>query len=181
MDVQRLSGKYFIADPRRLELEKLVPVFQRWIQEHVVEGFLLDVADYRHVAEGPGVVLIGHEADRALDLSGGRAGFLYRRKRSMEGGLAERVGLAFRGGLLGCQAVENEKSLEGRVRFRTGEAEIAFLDRLRVPNDPAAFEALRAEIAAALGGLYPNQLLQVSRPEQDARGALRVRIAAPDT
>src|SRR5436189_20066 len=127
MDLHRLSVKYFLADPAALDLERIVPVFHRWIQEHVVEGFLIDVADYRHV-EGAGVILVGHEADRALDLSDGRPGFLYRRKREMKGSLSERIRLAFRGALLGCQALENEKPLEGRLRFRTDEAEVLFLD-----------------------------------------------------
>ena len=69
-----------------------------------MKKLLLDVADYKHVQEGPGIVLIGHEADYSLDLGGGRAGLVYDRNRGWETmpSLAERVRDVFRGTLAGC-------------------------------------------------------------------------------
>ncbi len=42
---------------------------------------LIDVADYKHVQDGPGILIIGHEGDYALDQENGRSGLLYTRKR----------------------------------------------------------------------------------------------------
>ena len=52
------------------------------------------MADYAHVPDGPGVMLIGHEADRSLDLGEGRPGVLYQRKRDGEGSLEDRFAAA---------------------------------------------------------------------------------------
>jgi adenylyltransferase/sulfurtransferase len=41
-------------------------VFHRFIQRSLVEGFILDVADYRHVPDGPGVMLVGQDLDYNL-------------------------------------------------------------------------------------------------------------------
>ena len=36
-----------------IDLTQAIPVFHRWIQEQALPGLLIDVADYRHVPEGP--------------------------------------------------------------------------------------------------------------------------------
>ena len=81
---QRIKVKYFVQEPAAVDLPAFIPVFHHWIQEHRVEGLLIDVADYKHMQNGPGIVLIGHEADYALDLAGGRPGLIYDRKRQWE-------------------------------------------------------------------------------------------------
>ena len=43
-------------------------VFHAWIQKGAVEGLLLDVADYQHIQDGPGMILIGDQVDYAFDL-----------------------------------------------------------------------------------------------------------------
>ena len=48
----------------KVELEKLVPVFNEWIlNKKIDDELLIDVADYAHVPQGPGVVLIGPHTD----------------------------------------------------------------------------------------------------------------------
>ncbi len=60
---KRISIKLFARNPQVVKPEAFVPVFQRWIQQHAVEGLLIDVADYKHVPDGPG---IGVEINEAL-------------------------------------------------------------------------------------------------------------------
>src|ERR671925_120500 len=109
----RIKVKYFVQDPAAIDLPAFAPIFQRWIQEHRVEGLLLDVADYKHVQDGPGIVLIGHEADYSLDLSGGRPGLVYDYKRGWDAtaSLQERLRIVLRGALAGCQALEADPAL----------------------------------------------------------------------
>src|SRR3954465_5689913 len=52
-----------VANADGIDLAAFAPVFQRWIQQKSVEGQFVDVADYRHVFEGPSIVLIGHDSD----------------------------------------------------------------------------------------------------------------------
>ena len=83
MDAHKLQLKLFAdAQPGR-SLEDFIPVFHRWIKDRVLtDDTLVDVANYAHVPEGPGVVLIGHGADYFMDEGGGRLGLLFNRKRA---------------------------------------------------------------------------------------------------
>ena len=46
-------------------------VLNSWIQKQRLEELLIDVADYLHVHNGPGIMLTGHEADYSLDKRAG--------------------------------------------------------------------------------------------------------------
>ncbi len=50
-------------------LDEVVPLFHKWVRSTVFEDVLVDVADYRHVSSGPGVILIGHECNYQLRVS----------------------------------------------------------------------------------------------------------------
>ena len=63
VQLQHLNVKIFAQEPASIDLAGAIPVFHRWIQENVCEELLIDVADYRHVPAGPGVLLVGHEAN----------------------------------------------------------------------------------------------------------------------
>src|SRR5581483_1646097 len=94
MDSHKLAVKFFIEDPSGLKTdEDFVPVFHRWIQTRAIADHqLIDVADYAHVKEGPGTLLVSHEANFHADLGGGRLGLLYVRKQPLPGGtFAERL------------------------------------------------------------------------------------------
>ena len=80
MDLQHLNVKIFTSR-NAFDLAEAIPVFQRWIQDSVCEELLIDVADYRHVPGGPGVLLAAHEAHYSLDTGG----LLYNRKAVVEG------------------------------------------------------------------------------------------------
>lgn len=44
-------------------LEEVGEVFHQWIRNDSLQDILVDVADYRHVARDPGVVLVGYECN----------------------------------------------------------------------------------------------------------------------
>ena len=80
--IQHIRVKIFAREPVSVDLGDAIPVFHRWIQDRVCPEMLIDVADYRHVPAGPGVLLIGHEANYSLDLAKNRLGLLYSRKQA---------------------------------------------------------------------------------------------------
>ena len=80
MNVQHINIKLFIENPETLNLAEYSAVFNSWIQEQRFDELLIDVADYLHVHNGPGIMLIGYEADYSLDNRAGRLGLLYNRK-----------------------------------------------------------------------------------------------------
>ena len=177
MTPHRIHVKYFVKEPEAVDLPALIPVFHRWIQERRVDELLIDVADYKHVHDGPGIMLIGHEADYALDLSRGRPGLLYSRKRALSGDLREALRTVLRQALHGCYLLETDPALG--FTFRTDEVEVAFLDRLHVPNQSASLAQVRDDLEAALAVLYGEAVVHLDWIDEDPRQpfAVHVRIS----
>src|SRR5688572_25259119 len=94
--VNRLSVKFYLNNDNTLDWASLIPVFHRWIQTRAVEGLLIDVTDYKHVPQGPGLLLIGHEGDYAIDESDGRLGLRYTLKREPHTSLEAQLTTAIR-------------------------------------------------------------------------------------
>ncbi len=84
MDAQKLQLKIFVTpeSAQAVRLDAFIGIFHRWIKDHVLPELVVDVANYAHVPEGPGVVLIGHESDYFMDEGEGRLGFMHSRKRA---------------------------------------------------------------------------------------------------
>src|SRR5271157_2973589 len=115
MEIQHVNVKLFVKNAEGVDLEALIPAFHSWIQNQANDELLLDVADYRHVRSGPGVVLIGHQGNYSLDNSGGRLGVRYNRKAVLEGTNQDRLVQATQAALAACQRLENEPSLDGMI------------------------------------------------------------------
>ena len=115
--LQHVNVKLFLADAASLDLEPLIPIFHSWITGAAFNEMLLDVADYRHVPSGPGVVVIGHEADYAVDNADGRLGVRYNRKTAVEGDNSFALQQAARAALTACRRLEEEPRLDGKLRF----------------------------------------------------------------
>ena len=155
MDLYKFSAKIFCEASDEFRLEDLIPVFHRWIQNSELDGVLLiDVADYSHVPDGPGLMLIAHEAHYSMDESGGRLGMVYNRKRPFDGDLAGILTQVCRQALLACQRLEKEPALEGRLSFATDRLLLTAVDRLLAPNTPQTRQALEPAIEQLLDGMY---------------------------
>lgn len=179
MDSYKLAIKFFVEDASSLPVEGFVPVFHRWIQNRAMEDHqLIDVADYKHVHEGPGTVLVSHEANIHADLGEGRLGLLYIRKQPLPGSFPERLRATFRYALQAATMLEDDQALKGRLRFRTDEAIFRVYDRLHAPNSPQTFEQIRADLESFLVRLYGAPSVELTyRP--DPERLFEVGIRAP--
>jgi len=131
-----------------IELEKLIPVFHEWIRaKKISDELLIDVADYAHVPQGPGVVLIGHQSDYYLDVADNRPGLLYSRKRGFEGDFQAGINDAFHRALNACRLLEEESSLG--LEFATDEVLFRVQDRLAAPNGDATYDAYKPALEQA--------------------------------
>ncbi len=74
--------KLFCEPGTSPEAVALIPIFHRWIQERWLPLSLIDVADYSHVPNGPGVMLVADEGYLSFDGRGGRVGLAWTRRRS---------------------------------------------------------------------------------------------------
>ena len=150
-DLQRMAVKVFAADPPTVALEAFVPVFHRWIQSHRVPGILIDVADYGHLPHSPGVVLVSHETNLAMDATEGPLGVLLTQKTPLEGGFADRVQALLAAALDACAKLEAEPEFAGKLSFRREGMLFLSNDRLVAPNTEEAFAALKPGLSTAFG------------------------------
>jgi hypothetical protein len=169
---------YVEQNGKPFELEPFVPVFHDWIRTNALGELLLDVVDYAHVQNGPGVVLIGHAADYSLDLRDGRPGLLYNKKRQPPPA-GERFTDAFRRALKACTLLEQEQKLDGHVRFKTDQLVVKVVDRAATANDDDSFAALRSELEPTLAKVYGGAAVRVERVGTP-KELLTARITASD-
>lgn len=150
MNVQHLNVKFYLEHPETVDLAEYGAVFNTWIQEQRLEELLIDVADYLHVHHGPGIMLIGHEADYSLDNRAGRLGLLYNRKAQVEGTTQEKLARAARSALNTAQILDKENSLI----FNTLEMQVMVNDRLLVPNTSETLASLEPDLRAFFDRQY---------------------------
>ena len=183
MDSHKLAVKFFADGSPELAHDAFIPVFHSWIQQHALKDHLLiDVADYAHVPDGPGTVLIAHEANISTDREHGKLGLLYVRKQPIEGAtnFPRRLASVFRAALEAVAKLEEEVNLRGKLRFRGDELSFRIYDRLLAPNTPATFEQLKPELLRFLSELYtgaPVSLTQAGKPDE----LFEIRVKAQAT
>ncbi|HET6611738.1 MAG TPA: hypothetical protein VFG83_07110 [Kofleriaceae bacterium] len=179
MNAQQVSVKIFADPATAIDQDALIPIFHRWIRERKLFGHtLIDVADYRHVHHGPGVMIVAHEAHYALDEGGGEPGLLYARKRDPIGHVLPKVHEAFVGALAACALLEDEPTLGGAV-FRGDRARVCIASRLVAQNDAASMEALGPALDGFLVEAYGPAGATVTQVG-DTRDMLSVEVRAAE-
>src|SRR5438270_8858929 len=133
IEIQHINVKLLLDAPP--DLDPIIPIFHGWIQNQGFDTLLLDVADYRHVHHGPGIILIGHEADYSIDNAGGRLGLRYNRKAPLAGDNQFRLVQAARSALLASQRLQADTRLNGKLHFNGQDIELFVNDRAIAPNN----------------------------------------------
>lgn len=167
--MQHFRVKVFAKTAEGVDLHAAIPVFHRWIQKSALPELLIDVADYQHVPNGPGVMLVGHDSHYGLDQTKGRLGLLYTRRTVLAGSAGDRIRASIDAVQTACRMLENEPEYAGKLAFDYGAMEISVNDRGLAPNTPESYAALAADVAAVLGPEWklthvgePRELLTVS-------------------
>lgn len=167
---KRLRVKLFVDNPEAVAAEKIVPVFQRWIQRGAIKNeLLIDVADYKHVHHGPGILLIAHEGDYAYQFGDGRVGLSYTLKQHDSATLEEALSTALERVLFAAQLVHKESQLKG-LRIALDTVQISLLDRLQYPHETETIEQVQAMIRALLASTADE--VDVTAVEADSREPL---------
>lgn len=180
MELQHVNVKLLVKNPQEVDLEPLIPVFHGWIQDQVCEELLLDVADYRHVYAGPGVVLIGHQGNYSVDNTDGRLGVRYNRKAVLDGSNQGRLKQAARAALTACQRLEAEPRLGGRLRFNGQEIEVFINDRLVTLNRDATRETVKSDFRIFFQKLFRGSEYSLSYGSDPRRlFAVSVKASRP--
>jgi len=177
MDLHKFGIKFFTPDAAKFDILRLIPVYHRWIQQRALQDLLIDVADYSHVPAGPGVMLIAHEGNYALDETGHERGVLYYSKHRLAGELPERFALVASKALKAARLLSEDAALEGALQVRGNDLQLFANDRLVAPNTDAAFAALEPALRSFLERLYAGANYTLAR-QTDAKERLAVRVQA---
>ena len=156
----------------------LVPIFHRWIRDRMLDFVFIDVADYAHVPNGPGTMLVTDSITFALDRADGRYGLFAQQRRPVEGDVTDAIALALRQTLAVADALERERSLRGKLRFDRSRVRIEINDRLAAPNDEGAFRVFGPAAVDAANRVLSGSRLVATRANGDARDRLAIDLAA---
>lgn len=177
MDLQHIAVKFFAEPSSTVRQEEFIPVFHTWIQNEVLPDMMIDVADYAHVPSGPGVMLICHECQYGADEGDGGLGLLCANKRMASGSTEDRFRAAFRRAINASHKLQNDKSLAGRLRFKTGSALVRICDFIHTPNTPQAFELVKADLLAAATAIF-GAGVRLEHLKEDPKAGLTIRVTA---
>ena len=173
MELQRLGIKFFVADPGAIKLDEFIPLFHRWIQEQAIEGHLLiDVHDYSHIQNGPGILLVAHEGNFSIDMSDGRPGLYYYRKTPTALPADGHIAMILKSGL----AVRRLLEKDAKLKFRPDEFVVIANDRLEAPNTDETFDAVQPAILSALGEVFGQSSFKLTRASTDPKERLAILV-----
>jgi len=130
----------------------IVPVFHKWIREQSIDDLLIDVADYTHLPSGPNALLVGHEANLAIEASSDCIGLCYIRKRNTPGDLAKSLTRSTKKLLEAARMLESDPEAmpAGNFTFQTDKLVFSPNDRLLAPNTAETARAVE-EILETFG------------------------------
>ncbi|MGK7908903.1 MAG: hypothetical protein AB4040_16975 [Synechococcus sp.] len=181
MDLDRFCVKFFATSGANIDEAHYINIFHEWIRKDAIDGLLLDVVDYRHVPNGPGIMLISNETNYAMDREGGEFGVYAQRK--LGGGethtdkIVELVRATAKFGSL----LESDSRLEGEFRLDGSGFLYMTNDRLNAPNTDETFAELKPDLEAAAAALYPGKAVTVTRIENDGRDRLSARVSVAES
>jgi hypothetical protein len=177
MDIQHFRVKLFAVPESHPRLGKAIPVFHRWIQENRVPETAIDVSDYEHVPEGPGVILVCHEAIYGLDEGKGKLGLVYNRRTVLNGSVEERLRQAVNAAEAAAELLEREPEFAGQLHFDRNAWEVAVNDRALAPNTDATWEALAPPIREVFDSIIGAGRYTLER-NHDPRELFTVTVSA---
>lgn len=178
MTIERFCVKFFAQPETDVDDTRFIDIFHEWIRYQKLPGVLLDVADYRHVPEGPGIMLITHEINFAMDYGEGHFGLLAQQKIAQGATHQERLVALVRATATFGALLESDPRLDGRLQLAGGAFHYMSNDRLLLPNTAEAFASIKSDLEAAAAVIYPGQAVSITRLDNDPRDRLTVLVEA---
>jgi hypothetical protein len=172
---QRVCVKLYAAESG-IPDGRFVPIFHEWIRDRALDMVLLDVADYTHVPDSPGVMLIAHEAAFSLDRSDGRFGLLTQQRRPVVGGVNDAIATTLRRALSVADRLESDRRLAGRLKFDRTSIRVEANDRLRASNGEHGFAALEQLVRTGVLEVFPSASVRATRISVPPRERLAIGV-----
>ena len=161
MKLQKFGVKLFLEVNGNYSCKEFIPVFHTWIQDKLIEDhLLLDVADYSHIPDGPGVMLIAHEGSFSLDQEKYKPGIMYMRKTKMEGDFKNRFNQVLSITTEAANRLQNN-DITNDVNFISDSFRFIANDRLYAENTADNQDLYKQKIQKSLEGKYPGIQLKL--------------------
>ncbi len=133
-ELYKFGIKFYFETGMNLNVKEVIPEFHQWIQTEAVEDHLLiDVVDYSHIPDGPGIMLIAHEGHFSIDHEKKLPGLMYQRRTEIEGDFTKRFASVFSTTLQTVIKMENN-SIEKSIQFKPNMFRFITNDRLAAEN-----------------------------------------------
>ena len=154
MNLQYLNWKIYLDNPAEAEPDEWFKVLSTWIPD--APEIFIDVADYKHVPDGPVTLLVGHYVNYSLDATGRRLGLLYDYKHPVEGDNGEKLRTSLLGLLKVAKRLEDDAGFaaHGKPKFNTSELRLIVNSRAIAPNSPATLEAVKPDLVKVLAQAF---------------------------
>lgn len=169
MELYKLGIKFFAPRGQRVDLTEFIPLFHEWIQKQTIhEHLLIDVHNYSHIHEGPGILLVAHQGNFSVDFADDRMGFVYYRKQP-----ADNMTDLLKPAVQGCRLVSSDPRIRNRLDFSTDEALMFANDRLLAPNSEEVFSQISGKLSWALQEVL-GKPFKLSRVSDDPKERLTI-------
>ena len=124
--------KYNISFPVKtlgeVSVTEVINLFHKWIKDQEPSQLLLDVADYSHVPDGPGIMLVGFHEIIAFKMNAEKPSFVVTQKSVLEG---EASAVLLKTLTNGCfYANEFAKAFGDKLELDAENFEVGLNDRL---------------------------------------------------
>lgn len=174
--LQKIDLKLPLHAPGRIRSEFILDVFGRWRLEPDQE--IIDLADYAHVPEGPGCILVSHRGHFGVDFEEGRAGLFLSTRKGLSGAPADRVAAALRTLLETSRRLLADSATPRDIRPDLSSLVITFNDRLQAPNTDASDAIWRPAVEATIRRLHGEAKATIERAAAPG-SRLSYRVFAP--
>ncbi len=152
MDLQFINWKMHLDSSSTPEPDEYFKEFNGWIPDS--PEVFLDVADYKHVQDGPITLLVGHYVNYSLDQSNRKLGLLADFKHPMQGDNVAKMRETLRGLLQAAKRLSDATSFAHTPKFASGDLRFIVNSRGIAPNTAATFAAVKGELATVLDSVY---------------------------
>lgn len=143
--MSKLAIKIFSDAATSGDLQNFVASFNEIIVNSEIPEALIDVADYTHMFNGPGVLLAGHQANWSYDCQFGDHGLLYVEKFPEESDLQKRLSSTLEK-MNKVIAILEAKERHSGLKFNKEQIQISINDRSLSKEDS---DSLLKEISSA--------------------------------
>ncbi len=176
-NLQRINVKIFTPSPSDMELEPFLAILHNWLGKN--EDWL-DIADYIHMINGPGVVLFGRICFVSFDNTDGDPGVLYGHRFGLPGSLKDRIQTVLDNAIITAQEIVCDPLCPSELQSQAQKLEISINDRGQAPNTAETAEVLEPVVQEVLEQRFGKGGFEIQRIEDPKRlFGYTVRLETP--